>query len=53
MEELGARATEEPGVGASEEQVPNDRLLQRDQDQCQNKKEGFNYREIRQQLTAA
>ena len=51
--ELGTGATEEPGAGASEKLVSDDRLLQRDQDQCQNKKEGFNYREIRQQLTAA
>ena len=38
MEELGTGATEEPGGGASEELIPDDRLLQRDQDQCQNKK---------------
>ena len=37
-EELGTRATEEPSAGASEELIPDDRLLQRDQDQCQNKK---------------
>ena len=46
-EELGTGATEEPGVGASEELIPDDRLLQKDQDQSQNKKEGFNNREIR------
>ena len=53
MEELGTGAIEEPGVGASEELVPDDRLLQKDQDQSQNKKEGFNSRKIRKQLTAA
>ena len=37
-EELGTGAMKEPGAGASEELIPNDRLLQRDQDQCQNKK---------------
>ena len=45
-EELGTRATEEPGseaieeprAGASEELVPDDRLLQKDQEQSQNKK---------------
>ena len=36
--ELGVGATEEPGAGALEELVPDDRLLHRDQDQCQNKK---------------
>ena len=61
LEELGTRATEEPssgaieepGVGASEELIPDDRLLQKDQDQSQNKKEGFNSRKIRKQLTTA
>ena len=60
-EELGTRATkelgtgviEEPGAGASEELIPDDHLLQKDQDQSQNKKEGFNSRKIRKQLTAA
>ena len=36
-EELGTGATEEPGAGASEKLVSDDRLLKRDQDQCQNK----------------
>ena len=44
-EELGTRATEEldtgaieePGAGASEELIPVDRLLQKDQNQSQNK----------------
>ena len=53
IEELSTGATEEPGAGASEKLVSDDCLLQRDQDQCQNKKEGFNYRAIRQQLTTA
>ena len=52
-EELGTGAIEEPGAGASEELVPDDRLLQKDQDQSQNKEEGFKYREMRKQLTAA
>ena len=52
-EELSSGATEEPSVGASEELIPNDRLLQKDQDQSQNKKEGFNSRKIRKQFTAA
>ena len=38
MEELGTGISEELGDGAPEELVPNDRLLQRDQDQSQNKK---------------
>ena len=38
LEELSTGATEEPSAGASEELVPDDRLLQRDQDQSQNKK---------------
>ena len=38
IEELGTRAAEEPDAGALEKLVSNDRLLQRDQDQCQNKK---------------
>ena len=50
-EELGTRAIEEPGAGTSEELVPDDRLLQKDQDQSQNKKEGLNSRKIRKQLT--
>ena len=37
-EELGTEISEELGVGATEELVPDDRLLQRDQDQSQNKK---------------
>ena len=37
-EELGTEILEELGVGALEELVPDDRLLQRDQDQSQNKK---------------
>ena len=53
MEELGTGAIEEPNAGASEGLVPNDRLLQKDQDQSQNKEEGFKCREIRKQLTAA
>ena len=53
IEELGTGALEELGAGAPEELVPDDRLLQKDQDQSQNKKEGFNSRKIRKQLTAA
>ena len=49
----GTGALEELGTGAPEELVPDDRLLQKDQDQSQNKKEGFNSRKIRKQLTAA
>ena len=60
-EELGTRATkelstgaiEEPGAGASEELIPDDLLLQKNQDQSQNKEEGFSSRKIRKQLTAA
>ena len=52
-EELGAEALEELRVGAPEELVLDDRLLQKDQDQSQNKKEGFNSMKIRKQLTAA
>ena len=36
-EELSTEATEELDVGAPEELVPDDRLLQRNQDQSQNK----------------
>ena len=36
-EELGNGATEELSAGAPEELVPDDRLLQRNQDQSQNK----------------
>ena len=36
--ELGTEIPEELGAGAPEELVPDDRLLQRDQDQSQNKK---------------
>ena len=54
-EELGTRATEEPSsraieeprAGASEELVPDDRLLQKDQEQSQNKEEGFSSSKIR------
>ena len=52
-EELGTGAPEELGAGAPEELAPDDRLLQKDQDQSQNKKEEFNNRKIRKQLTAA
>ena len=52
-EELGTGISEELGAGAPEELVPDDRLLQRDQDQSQNKKEGLYSRKIRKQLTAA
>ena len=52
-EELGTGAPEELGAGAPEKLVPDDRLLQKNQDQSQNKKEGFNSRKIRKQLTAA
>ena len=52
-EELGAGALEELRAGAPEELVPDDRLLQKDQDQSQNKKEGLNSGKIRKQLTAA
>ena len=37
-EELGTGIPKELGAGASEELVPDDHLLQRDQDQCQNKR---------------
>ena len=37
-EELGTGAIEEPCAGGSEELIPDDRLLQEDQDQSQNKK---------------
>ena len=37
-EVLGTGIPEELGAGAPEELVPDDRLLQRDQDQSQNKK---------------
>ena len=50
-EELGTGAPEEPGAGAPEELVLDDRLLQKDQDQSQNKKEGFNNRKTRKELT--
>ena len=52
-EELGTEATKELGAGAPEELVPDDCLLQRNQDQSQNKKEGLNSRKIRKQLTTA
>ena len=38
MEEPGSKAVEEPRAGASEELTPDDRLLQKDKDQSQNKK---------------
>ena len=50
-EELGTGAPEELGAGAPKELVPDDRLLQKDQDQSQNKKEGFNNRKTRKELT--
>ena len=50
-EELGTRALEELGAGAPEELVPDDRSLQKDQDQSQNKKEWFNNRKTRKELT--
>ena len=53
LKELETRAPKELRAGAPEELVPDDRLLQKDQDQSQNKKEGFNSRKIRKQLTAA
>ena len=37
-EELGTGAIEEPGAGGSEELIPDDSLLQKDQDQSQNKR---------------
>ena len=46
-EELSTRAPEELGAGAPEELVPNDRLLQKDQDQKSKQKEGFNNRKMR------
>ena len=51
--ELGSRAIEEPSAGASEELIPDDRLLQKGQDQSQNKEEEFSRKKIRKQLTAA
>ena len=50
-EELGTGAPEELSAGAPEELVPDDRLLQKDQDQSQNKKDGFNNRKTRKELT--
>ena len=49
----GTGAPEELGTGALEELVSDDRLLQRGQDQSQNKKKGFNNRKTRKQLTDA
>jgi len=49
----GAGAPEELGAGALEELVPDDRLLQKDQDQKSKQKEGFNNRKMRKQLTVA
>ena len=50
-EELGTGIPEELGAGAPEELIPDDRLLQKDQDQSQNRKEGFNNRKTREELT--
>ena len=47
-EELGTRALEELGARAPEELVPDDRLLQKDQDQKSKQKEGFNNRKMRE-----
>ena len=52
-EELDTGALEELGAGAPEELVPDDRLLQKDQDQKSKQKEGFNNRKMRKQLTVA
>ena len=38
VEELGTGAIEEPSAGASEELVPDDLLLQKDQDQVKTKR---------------
>ena len=46
-EELSSGAIEEPSAGASEELMPDDRLLQKNQDQSQNKEEGFSSSKIR------
>ena len=46
-EELGTGATEELGAGALEELIPDDRLLQKDQDQKSKQKEGFDNRKMR------
>jgi len=46
-EELGTGALEELKAGAPEELVPDDRLLQKDQDQKSKQKEGFNNRKMR------
>ena len=43
----GTRAPEELGARAPEELVPDDRLLQKDQDQKSKQKEGFNNRKMR------
>ena len=47
LEELGTGAPEEIGAGALEELIPDDRLLQKDQDQKSKQKEGFNNRKMR------
>ena len=52
MEELGTGVIEEPGAGVSEKLLPDDRLLQKGQDQSQNKEEEFSSKKIRKQLTA-
>ena len=46
-EELSTGAPEELGARAPEELVPDDRLLQKDQDQKSKQKEGFNNRKMR------
>ena len=46
----GTITPEELGAGAPEELVPDDRLLQKYQDQSQNRKEGFNNRKTREEL---
>ena len=43
----GTGAPEELGAGALEELVPDDHLLQKDQDQKSKQKEGFNKRKMR------
>ena len=44
----GTRAPEELGAGAPEELIPDDRLIQKDQDQKSKQKEGFNNRKMRE-----
>ena len=43
----GTGAPEELGARALEELIPDDRLLQKDQDQKSKQKEGFNNRKMR------